>query len=134
MNRVNIFRLFVGQLPQQDSVDDGEDGGVAADAECEREHGDGRESRAVSQHAHRIADVFREGLDPGQAALDAILFPGLRYAAECAKRGGAGFVWREAALTMLSRRQLDVRSELVVEIGVVAAPAEIFEIMQVVDY
>ena len=40
-----LLRVGVRQRAKQDGVDDGEDGGVGADAEGEREDGDGGEGR-----------------------------------------------------------------------------------------
>ncbi len=43
---------------KEDGVDNGEDGGVGADAESERENGDEREARAFLQHAHAAAQIL----------------------------------------------------------------------------
>src|SRR5262249_3923049 len=51
-----------GQRPQQHRVHDGEDRGVGADAEREREDGDGREARPREQRPHGIANVAHEAI------------------------------------------------------------------------
>ena len=42
-------------------VDEAEDGGVGADAERQREHGDGREPGALGQHAQAVAQILKHG-------------------------------------------------------------------------
>ena len=46
-------RVLVRQLPQQHRVDDAEDRGAGADAECNREHGGAGEGRALPHRAGR---------------------------------------------------------------------------------
>ena len=62
------LRIAKGQRLEQQGSDDAEDGGVGADAEAEREHRDGGESRPRGQHAHGVADVAPRG---GHEATDA---------------------------------------------------------------
>ena len=52
--------LVIRQRPQQHTVDDGEDGGVGADAEREGQRRDERESRLAPQHARGVADVLED--------------------------------------------------------------------------
>ena len=47
-----------GQGAEQDRIDDGEDGGVGADAERERQHGDREESGGLAHRAEEVADVL----------------------------------------------------------------------------
>ena len=49
----------VGRL-EQNGVDDGEDGGVGADAKCERGDGGGGESATLPEHAEGVAEVLEE--------------------------------------------------------------------------
>ena len=51
--------IVIRQRPQQHAVDDGEDGGVGADAERERQHGDEREAGLPAQHARGVAKVLQ---------------------------------------------------------------------------
>ena len=64
--RVAARRLFdhhelvavrVGQRPQQELIDDGEDSGVAADAEGQRQDHSERKARAAPQATSRVSDV-----------------------------------------------------------------------------
>ena len=50
----------VGQRPQQHAVDDGEDGGVDADGEGEREKSGDREARRTHHQSHRVAEILDE--------------------------------------------------------------------------
>ncbi len=50
--------LRVGQRTQEYRVDDREDGRVAANAERQRQHGDGRKPRLAPQHAETVPQVF----------------------------------------------------------------------------
>ena len=51
-------RLPVGQRPQQHAVDDGEDRRIRADAERQRQRGDGREAGLTAEHARGVPDVL----------------------------------------------------------------------------
>ena len=51
------IRLRIGQRPEQDVVDDAEDGAVRADAEREGEHGDDGEARRFAELAESEAEI-----------------------------------------------------------------------------
>ena len=53
-----------GQRPQHDRVDDGEDGGVRADAERQRREDDDREADRPAQRAERETDVAADAVEP----------------------------------------------------------------------
>jgi len=53
-------RIGIGERPEEQRVDDAEDGGVGADAERERGNGDEGESRRADQEARRVAEVLDE--------------------------------------------------------------------------
>ena len=55
------------QRPQEHRVDDAEDGGRRADAECERDDRDGAEAGVSRQQSQRIVDVLQHRLDAAQA-------------------------------------------------------------------
>ena len=48
--------------PEENGVDDGEDGGVRADAERERGDGGSREAAALPEHSQRLLQVLEEGV------------------------------------------------------------------------
>src|ERR1051325_340216 len=56
----DVIGVAKGKWPQQELVDDREDRGVGADAECEREHGDGREGFVFGEYARAVANVLCE--------------------------------------------------------------------------
>ena len=51
------------QRPQQHGVDDAEDRRVGADAEREREDGDGGKARAAKERACPVAEILPEGFE-----------------------------------------------------------------------
>ena len=51
----------VGQTPNEDGVDDAEQGGRAADGERQREHGDRREHRSSAERANCLSEIGRHG-------------------------------------------------------------------------
>jgi hypothetical protein len=51
------FRVFVGQRPKDNRIDDGEDGGVGADAERDRQNSRDGEATMLHQHACAIRQV-----------------------------------------------------------------------------
>src|SRR5439155_24578768 len=55
-------RSRIGQRLEQHGVDRAEDGGIGADAEREREHGDEREGGAFGERADGEAEVLEEGV------------------------------------------------------------------------
>ena len=61
MNWTMRLGVGVGERFEQDGVDDGEDGGIDADAERQRGHGSEGKSGVVGEHAQRMLDVVPEG-------------------------------------------------------------------------
>jgi len=57
-----LVRLREGQRLQQQCVDEGEDRGVGADAEGERDDRDQGEDRRLDERANRVANVLSNGL------------------------------------------------------------------------
>ena len=53
--------IVVRQVPQDDGLQHGEDGGVGADAECERQHRNGREAGVLREGSQAVAKVLDEG-------------------------------------------------------------------------
>ena len=80
-----------GKRPEQQAVDDGEDGGVGADAEGQRQYGDGRDDRRGSKRADGQAHVAPGIVEKPHAEGVAVLLLNLFDAAElepCAPDGG----------------------------------------------
>src|ERR1700691_1565323 len=55
-----LLRIFHGQLPQNELMDEGEDRGIGADSKSQRKNGDGAEQRRFAQGAEGVAEVLRE--------------------------------------------------------------------------
>src|SRR2546427_72241 len=68
-------RISKRQRPEQHSIHHAEDRGIRADAESEREDGDGGEARILAQYAQAVAKIHEEVFD-GWPAPDgaAVLF------------------------------------------------------------
>jgi hypothetical protein len=60
---IELLRITHGQLLQHHGVDEGEDGGVGADAEGEREDNDETEGGRFAKRAKGKADVASEVFD-----------------------------------------------------------------------
>ena len=58
------IRLWIRQRPQQDAVDEREDGRGRADAERQRDEDDGGERRRPGERAHGVANVLPERVEP----------------------------------------------------------------------
>ncbi len=61
--RHHAIRLGERQRLEQHGVDDAEDGGVGADAEGEREDGDGAVGGLLTQHPGAVDEVVPEGFE-----------------------------------------------------------------------
>ncbi len=62
-NHDQAIGILVGERPEEDAVDHAKDGAVRADAEGEREHGDGGERRRTPKHAQAIAQILHQFFD-----------------------------------------------------------------------
>jgi hypothetical protein len=60
-----LLGMLDGKIAEQDLVDEGEDGGVGADAEGEREQGDQGEAGALGERAEAEAGVLEEAVEGG---------------------------------------------------------------------
>ena len=108
------MRIFEG--PQQHGVDDAEDGGIEADADRQRQHGDGGESGRAPQDAECEQQVLPELVDPGAAPDLAGLLLDQPDVAEFAQRGRPGVGWRHPALDVVLRLALQVLADVLFEI------------------
>ena len=107
---------------QEDGVDDAEDGGVGADAECEREDGDDGEGRIFAKRAEGEADVLAEDCRRRlRWDADRVRFVG--SAAGCRVRGGRASeadLEIGAARCVIARGHLEMGFEFGVEVGAIA--------------
>ena len=90
------LRLRKRQRLQHRRVHDAEHDGVGADAEGQREDGDGGEAGRGTQRADRVADVLPQLVEPADRTCVALRLLGLLDAAEGAARGEARLLGRQA--------------------------------------
>ena len=115
--------IRVRQRPEEDGVDDAEDGGVGADAERQRHERREREPGSPRERAHRVAQVLEQRFGERQTALIAVRFSDLREAPDPHSRLAPGVVRVHAGETELLFRHGQVELELVVQVGGVVGPA-----------
>src|SRR6266849_5198154 len=66
-----LLGFLDGKEAQQDLVEEGENGGVCADAESQGQDGYGGEAGSAGEHAKGVLEVAKDGVEPadgGQAA------------------------------------------------------------------
>src|SRR5262245_18433743 len=68
------IRPVDGKALEHDRVDQSEDRGVGADAECKGEDRDSQESTSLPQSARGVAQVLGEVLEPAAADVAALFF------------------------------------------------------------
>jgi len=59
VNHVEVVAQVSSQASQKQAFEHREDGGVDADAECERQHGDGRHQRPARERTQRVPEVLK---------------------------------------------------------------------------
>jgi hypothetical protein len=115
-------RVCKRERAEEDRVQHREDRGVRADSERERQHGDAREGGRLAQHARRETDIEEDALErrppPDLAGL--LLEKG--DVPELPAGGRQGFGARQAARGELLGPLLDVRPDLLGDVGVEAPP------------
>src|SRR5206468_12803828 len=57
------IRVFIGERPQKDAIEQAEDRGVGADAERQRQERDQREDWVLAERADRVTDILHWRLD-----------------------------------------------------------------------
>src|SRR5580704_3473086 len=112
-----MLRIGDGDGAEHDAVDDGEDGGVGADAEGEGEYDDGGEERGFADAAEGEAEILDEVVEPGDGPDLARVFHHAGDVAEFAHSGVAGLLGRHAASDVVLRFDFDVILNVGFEIG-----------------
>ena len=105
-----------GKRAQHYGVHHAEYRSVHADADGKRERRSYRKSGRLPQLANGVAQVTPKNLEEGESALHTITFPGLCHAPEGAQCGCPGLFFRHAALHVFFYGELDMATQLVVEI------------------
>ena len=106
------LRVRIWERTDQHALDDAEDGGVAADAQRQRQHHGGRECRILSEAAKRVARVARKRFEQWQASLVPIALLDRFHAAELQQRLSPGFFGRQTTAHVLSGLHGDVIFDL----------------------
>ena len=114
---------WIRQRPEEDGIDEGEDRGVCADAEGERQDRDRAETRALPQGAQREPDILANAVEKREAArVPALLFPRLDRP-HLAPGGVAGAGGSHAGGDVFVLEALQVIAQLRVELLLCAAAA-----------
>ena len=117
-NSTSCSGFFTGSNSQEKLVDQAEDRGVGADAECEREHRYRGKSGIQAQQPRRVAHIAPEGVERRDRVGAEDAFSHDRDVAELAVRGKPRVVRRHPAgdvLVDLERKmRLDLEAALVV--------------------
>jgi hypothetical protein len=108
----------------QDGIDDGEDGGVGADAESESEDDDGSEARIFAERAEGKAEILLSDFEKGETAAITIGFLGGFDAAEFQEGLAAGFGGRQAGAEVVVDVQLQVGFDFFGEFAIVGGLME----------
>jgi hypothetical protein len=107
-------------------MDDAEDGGVCADAECEREDGHGREAGTARQRPYGVDEIAPQIFEPDEGSRVALKLLRLIYAAERLSRHTSGLVAAQPALNELVFDEREMRGDLASQLALGA-----FEVEQV---
>ena len=99
-------------------MDDAEDGGVGADAERQRQQGDGGEAGRAAQHPRAVADVLHQPFGPWQRPLIGVGLGNLDATAEAEPRFATGAGGIHPLAAQIRFKHLDVKTQLVRQIRI----------------
>ena len=111
-------RIGVRQRPQQHAVYNAENCRGRADAERQREDGDGGERGILTQHAEGKAQVLEQGFKEGKSTMIADGFFGLFEAAEFEEGVASGCAGGHAGAEVVRDVQFEVASQFVIQFAV----------------
>ena len=113
-----------GQEIEEHGIEGAEDGGVGADAECERCQRDEGETWIAPQHARAVDDVLPKIVQPRDLACVAALFFEEGNVADGASSGELRVVLGHPTFDVLTRQLLDVKGQFSREFIVNSIAAE----------
>jgi hypothetical protein len=119
-----VFGRDVGQRAEQDGIDDGEDGGVSANAESESQDGDGGEAGIFAERAEGETKILSSDLEKRESAAGAVGFLGGFDAAKFQEGLAAGFGGRQAGAEVVVDMELEVGFDFIGEVAVVCGWVE----------
>src|ERR1700730_11825616 len=111
-----VLRLWEGQGPEKNRVDDAEDDDVGSDAEGEDENGDDGEAAIPAEIAEGVAEILEKDFESGDAAGFALIFFGLLRATEVDEGLATGLGGRHASLEIFFDGQVEMDPHLRVKI------------------
>ena len=109
---------------QYHGIHHAEDRRVHANPNRQRERRREREPGRLRQLANGVAQIGPQNLEEGKSPLHAISFPGLGHTTEGAQRGCPCVLFRHPSLHVFFHGELDVATQLLVEIFIKALSAE----------
>ena len=109
-------RIGVRKRLQQHAVYHAENCGGCANGQCQRKHGNSRETARFAQHAEGVVNVLPELLQPNKAPNVARIFLHPHDVAEFAHRGVMRFFRRHAARDVVLRLCLDMLADVFFQI------------------
>src|SRR4029077_2893444 len=118
--RDELLRIGIGQRIEEHAVDDGEDGGVGADAEGKSEDRDEGEPGILAQRARAVAQILEEFFEPEPAPLVAGNLLHQLNVAKFATGGLLGTVDGFAALRTVVRGHLQMGLQLLLQLLLLA--------------
>ena len=118
------FDVLEGRRPEEEVVDDGEDGGIRADPEGQGQHGDEREAGIPARAAQRVPEVADQVLQWSSAACIADRLPDGLDAAQTQVCLSAGLARFHARAQVLLRFHLQVEAQFLRGLVVLVSAAE----------
>src|SRR5262249_15318811 len=102
--------------PQEQSIGYTENRNVSGHAEGDCDNSNGSEAGRVAQHAHAVANVLQEVIEPDQRPDFPCLFPDTDDIAEFAQCRAAGVFRRHSPLNVVQSLPLDVIVNLLIQL------------------
>jgi hypothetical protein len=116
--------VWVRQRPQQELIDDGEDSGVAADAEGQRQDHGERKARAAPEPASGVPGVSRDIFDQAHRPLVVAAFLEPRQIAELPPGGASGVDVAQPVASVVACERIDMKRHLALHVSIPRAPLE----------
>jgi hypothetical protein len=115
-------RVVHWQRANQQVIDEAEERGIGADAECERDRHDGREGPGLPQHPHGVAQVLGDHVETRHSSLLPVHFAQRHQRAEFEQRLAPRVGRRQTAAPAVVDEQLEMRGQLFVEFTIELRP------------
>ncbi|SPE41295.1 hypothetical protein SBA3_420013 [Candidatus Sulfopaludibacter sp. SbA3] len=110
-----LLAVADGQGAEDHGIQHLVNGGIGADPQCQRQDGCSGEGGTLAQLPQGVAEILRQGIEDGQAALFAMGLAHLRDRAKLAARLSAGGLGREAAPFTVGGEHVQVGGNFFIE-------------------